>query len=137
MCFGVVVLGGWNKDNAAFEFRQLRGVRLRGLEITTTWNAPSAEFTNDERHVGRVQVPPHITNQICQVDAILFGLLVIDNVVEALEENETGIVVRLSDISNDKRTNVVEIFKKILLEKELAHSIEIYCDVDGITRQKK
>ncbi len=53
----------------------------------------------------------------------------------SLEKNETGIVVRLSNTSNNKTTNVVKLFEKILQDEELVHSINIYRDVDGNTRQ--
>ncbi len=48
----------------------------------------------------------------------------------SLQKNETGIVVRLSDTPNNKTTNVINLFKKILSEEDLKHSIEIYRDID-------
>lgn len=54
----------------------------------------------------------------------------------SLEKNETGIVVRLSDTSNNKTTNIVKLFKKILQQEKLAHSIEIYREVDGNAQSK-
>ncbi len=53
-----------------------------------------------------------------------------------LGQNETGIVVRLSDTASNKTSNVVELFKKILLQEGLTHSIEVHRDIDGNSQSK-